>query len=1216
MEPAARLAAFARRRAVPALLALACGLAVSPVPPDPGVVQAAALAQTAGLTYRLADTWEGRPWTLTPGRYGQVADVSSAPDGTTFVLDARHQVVHVLDPDGTPRRVVPASDDVIWTARRLDAGWDGTFFVLSEGAQTGNRYDYRIDQYAADGARQAPDGRPLLSLRLYTATPRAYRDLALHPDGRIFVSRAGPENPYIQGPGPTATPTPAGSPPLNAIDVLAPDGRFLTRFGTTDLCQPDSLDVAADGTTYVVNLCPSPFGGDDGPGPTPTPRPSFASAAGQAVVPAQAAEAEREGVLVYGPDFVLRQKHRATTIDDIAVGPAGTFVSRGVELFALGEKEPLYAAPSGETYSAFYGHVVFHLDVPAGGGLVASMNHCYFQGLLDFPRPTSRPAEPFLRGALDQPELEGPTYPLRLAAGDQLAVLQGRFGIVGSRPRQAYRLTLPGENQVVQRWHPDGSLASQLGVCGQSHADRAQDVAADGTDVYTVDRNLLQRRPDDGIPTWTFWPGLADDPGVTTRLQAVSARDGQVAALDVGAGRVIVLDRAMGERARWDVGDAVPVDLALGRERIYLAESGRRRVLVHDLAGRRLADWPLHDAAQGLDVGPAGDDAGSTGDLFVLGQGGWAYRYRPHGQLVAAWPLPNEGALATDLAVGDDGRVFVSFLDATTDLPGMPGAGAGNPWLRRAGIWVFEAAAMPPTPPPPVPEACLAAPDKDAAPARLPLGNTVEVRLTVTGGCPGRVEPAQVMLVLDTSRSMSFGNVLEAAKDGALALVAGLDPRAAQVGLATFDDQSALPQPLTSDFAAVERRLAAAEAGGDTRLAEGLDAARGELTGARADPGARRVVVVVTDGAFKDEPGPAAAALRGAGVGVWFLHYPSSETSLTDRERLWTLAGDAAQVLEQPRPAALAALARELAGFRPTLGLFDRITVRDEIPANMRYVAGSARPPARVEGPLLTWSLSDVAAAQRTTLTYTLEPLAVGTWPTNVRATAVYTDALGFGGGLTFPLPWVTVYRLPRQNSIYLPYLTRGHCLRRQRPLDVVLALDTSTSMGDGVPGGGTKLDAAVTAAGTFLDLLRLPADRAALVTFDRQARPLVGLSGDRAALAAALGRVQTAEGTRIDLGLAASGAVLADGGRSEARPVVILLTDGIQSAGSTQDVLDQAGMLRARGVLVYTIGLGADVAPDLLRAVATTPGRYLASPTAADLAQVYRQLAERLACE
>ncbi len=396
----------------------------------------------------------------------------------------------------------------------------------------------------------------------------------------------------------------------------------------------------------------------------------------------------------------------------------------------------------------------------------------------------------------------------------------------------------------------------------------------------------------------------------------------------------------------------------------------------------------------------------------------------------------------------------------------------------------------------------------------------------------------------------------------------------------------------------------------------GLEAARLELTGIRQDPSARQVVLLITDGMPKDDPLPAATALAAAGIDVYVLVFSTWEFLATDLLLMQAVATYPERVVVAPRGEAVAAVVRDLTSYHTTNFLFDTITVRDVIPDNMRYVPGTAQPPATLQGNTLEWTFPNVLASETLGMAYRLEPLEVGTWPTNVEATAHYHDALGFDGDLVFPIPEVTVYTVDRRFSIYLPYLSRGQCVKPERPLDVVLALDTSTSMNDPVPGGGTKLDAALTAANQFVGLLRLPSDQAAVVTFNHTARREAGLTGDIGALRAALTGLATAQGTRIDLGLAAAGAALEDGSRPGARQVVVLLTDGIQSQGTPEDVLVAATAVKAAGALVYTIGLGADVEPELLRQVATSPDRYFESPTAADLAEIYRQISERLACE
>jgi len=94
--------------------------------------------------------------------------------------------------------------------------------------------------------------------------------------------------------------------------------------------------------------------------------------------------------------------------------------------------------------------------------------------------------------------------------------------------------------------------------------------------------------------------------------------------------------------------------------------------------------------------------------------------------------------------------------------------------------------------------------------------------------------------------------------------------------------------------------------------------------------------------------------------------------------------------------------------------------------------------------------------------------------------------------------------------------------------------------------------------------------------------------------------------GTRIDLGLATARVKLT-GARH--RPghgsVIVLLSDGIQSSGSTGLVDPEA---EAAGIVVSTIGLGADA--ELLRRIASSPSHAYVAPTGVDLASIYRRIA------
>jgi Mg-chelatase subunit ChlD len=1197
-------------------------------------VSAAPTAQTGtGVTYKLVDRWANERWKLTPGRFSEAADISSAPDGTIYVLDTTQPAIHVLERDGTPRAVLPIDTGDPdgsggWIPRRLDVGFDGDLYLLSDSNRPldGGIYPSRVE-------RLTPGGQATMLLVVGALVPRAYVDIAVRPDGRIYLSRAGLGNPYIEWPGPTPAPT-GGPRPDNSVEVFTRAGTYLASLAPPEMALPGNLDVDADGTIYVINRVPSPWG-EPPPGATVTPRPSLADpprrpGADPAAAPAQATAQPTatpppdriEGVIIFAPDHHYVETVRFSGAEDIAARPAGVFLSRNVEIFALREREPLYFGQAGRVVNAFFSRTVFNLDVTADGRLLASINHCYLQGVLVFDRPADRPATPAFVGANDAPYLEGPPFPVRLAASDEVAVLQGRFSASGPPDDRSYVATnYLFEAQSVQRWTRRGlvrsasPLRSQLGVCAGSDSWWTRDVAIDGRDIYTVDPGLVQLRPDDRLPAWSRVPSAEVDPDLSSQLVAVAADDGRAAVLDAGTASVYALDRAGTLLAAWPVArgqvNALPSDLALSGDRVYLADLGRGRILVRGLLdGADLGEWPIHD-------GPRAIAAGPTGDVFVLGRGGWGFQYHPDGTLAAAWAMPDRAFDALDIAVDVDGRVYVSYVETSPMNEADQGRDIIAFGIVQSGIWIFEPAPADPVPPTD-PAACLAVPHKTAGPARIPLGDEVEVTLSVDGRCPGTYDPVQLLVVLDTSRSMNFNDAVGRARDVLSDVLARLDPRAAEVGLVTFEEGATLKAPLSRDIATTAALAVAQGATGDTHLAPALELARQELTGPRGNPAARRIVLVVTDGVYYDDPLDSAYALIGDGVEIYALVLPTYEYAPSYRDALEILVTNPRHVFVDPTPRQVAELADGMIRYRAPLGLFERITVDDVVPANMRYIEGSAVPPATWDAArrVLSWTPVRAAASEVILLRYRLEPLAVGTWPTNVEATAPYRDVLGHDGRLVFPIPEVEVYGpQPPTRSVYLPFAARGMCFRRDKPLDVVLVMDTSSTMRERAPSGEAKIAAAQAAARTFLGELRWSIDQAALVAFDITARRAQGLTGDRTALERAIDALVTTEGTHIDLGLAEARRVLAEGGRRGARPVVVLLTDGLNNAGPAP-VLAEARALKGAGAVMYTIGLGQDVDADLLRAVATAPERYFASPTAGDLASIYRQVSEKIACD
>lgn len=1136
--------------------------------------------------YRLVETWSDAPWHAQAGHYRDAIDIASHPDGRVFVLDARlaaqlnYVALHRLDAAGQAVGLLRLpGESYNLRPLRMDFGPDGRLWLLWARAGGGRgRAQTQLQSIDLD----TPVGPSLVSLQSFAED---YRDVAVGPDGAVFLARRA-ESADL---GPAA------------VDVYR-DQVLDHSITAPELALPYGVDVAADGRVYVLHEVPPPpteGGGGGGRGPRPDPGPSAAGAQ-----PAATLADPVTGVAIFGAEHRWLETVPFDFAIDVATGPAGTFVARYGQAFALRATQPLTPVV-GQRWTG-----QLALEAAPDGRLFGSLSHCAFEGSIAFGRPEQVPVQVSLDGHIDHPALEGPAHPLRAAAGGRLALLQGRFGPSPAEDVGSLRDLMPtgGEPQVVQDWGLDGSLDSQWGVCAQTFpAGWARDVALDGQTLYhTVGANCLEQRPDQGFAGWNRCLDGQWGEGLRTVLGALGADAGRVAALDRGAAGVTVLDGGGRIQERWLLdpaggGGGMVVDLDLAGQTLVLADRGRARLQLRDLKGQLLDEWSSHDSPTAVAWGP-------EGDVYALGIGGWGLRYAADGTLKAFWSLPEDGSVPQDLAVGDDGRVYVPFLrhSATGDV------------IEGQGVWVFSPAEGPAVEPPPAPDRCRAEPDKRAAPRRILLGESVGVELSIQGSCPGRPLPLQLMVVYDTSRSMNWGYALDDARQTVLDLLSHLDPRYAEVGAVSFNDQAALVAPLGRDLASVGRKLAALSALGDTKLSGALDVALAQLRSAPQAPEQRQAILIITDANPSDDAGAALDEAQRLGIAVSAMVFEQGQDADPFFLELLSLTGGG--LLLDPTPAQLAAYAAGLAGERATPGLFQELEVRDDIPANMRYVPDSARPAASYDpvSHRLTWRLGAVAAADGLRLTYRLIPQEVGDWPTNVQADTAHVDALGHPGRLVFPVPRVLV-EAPARRAIYLPLLLRERCLSRGRPVDLVLVLDSSSSMAEPARGdqlnGPTKLDAAKAAAGAFLRFLQLPYDRAAAVGFNETATLASGLSGELDRLDKALVSLSTATGTRIDRGLEAAAAELAVARRPGALPVVILLTDGLQN-GDAAPVRRAAEDLKAAGALIYTIGLGDEVDRALLEQAASSADRFYSSPSASDLAAIYAQISERLRCE
>lgn len=175
---------------------------------------------------------------------------------------------------------------------------------------------------------------------------------------------------------------------------------------------------------------------------------------------------------------------------------------------------------------------------------------------------------------------------------------------------------------------------------------------------------------------------------------------------------------------------------------------------------------------------------------------------------------------------------------------------------------------------------------------------------------------------------------------------------------------------------------------------------------------------------------------------------------------------------------------------------------------------------------------------------------------------------------------------------------------------DIMLVIDQSGSM------AGAALDAAVAAAGVFLDATDFAYDQVGVVGFSSEAKLLSGLTTDRAVLDAALGRLVAEGGTDIAAGVDEARHVYKNPGhRPDATRVIVVMTDGRNNAGGAIAVL-AARLAKVEGARVFTIGFGSDVDLVTLGRMASNTSDSFHAPTRAELLALYGAIARRLSAD
>ncbi|PJF39700.1 MAG: VWA domain-containing protein [Chloroflexi bacterium] len=209
-------------------------------------------------------------------------------------------------------------------------------------------------------------------------------------------------------------------------------------------------------------------------------------------------------------------------------------------------------------------------------------------------------------------------------------------------------------------------------------------------------------------------------------------------------------------------------------------------------------------------------------------------------------------------------------------------------------------------------------------------------------------------------------------------------------------------------------------------------------------------------------------------------------------------------------------------------------------------------------------------------------------------------------------LAWILlVFALARPQS------GRSQEILRGEGIDIVLALDISTSMGQTDFAPQNRLEAAKSVITDFVNGREF--DRIGLVVFAQNAFQHIPPTLDYTILLSSLNEVELAndlgleDGTAIGLGIASAANMLRNS--TAMSKIIILLTDGANNAGAL-DPMTAAEAVATLGIKVYTIGVGSadsedsDLDEATLQNIAdTTDAFYFRAQDLPDLQAVYNQI-------
>ncbi|MCB0215838.1 MAG: VWA domain-containing protein [Chloroflexi bacterium] len=486
---------------------------------------------------------------------------------------------------------------------------------------------------------------------------------------------------------------------------------------------------------------------------------------------------------------------------------------------------------------------------------------------------------------------------------------------------------------------------------------------------------------------------------------------------------------------------------------------------------------------------------------------------------------------------------------------------------------------------------CVAQPDKVAAPSEIELGETVQVTLTLTDSCPQEVSPVDVMLVIDGSESMLDDQKIVNAKAAAKAFLDAMDLGQSRVGLVVFNEVAGLYSGLTQDEAYIRTRIDTITPSGRTNISAAIDLAAQELR--QQDRGLARAMIVLTDGinTVPTDPVPVAAQ-RAKDEGVILVTICAGGQC---DPGLPSAASSPDLFFDVPDASQLTELYRSLAGELQANAIVEW-TIRDVVPANMKYIDGSAVPtPDDVSREpngetVLTWRLSGVFPPAG--LSYRLEPLETGLHPTNVVATGDFKDRRGLPGDVRFPVPRV---------------LVRSEC--PPKPLEIFVLIDDSNCLAGATLNEMDSKSAIRKGVEKVLDQIALGKDTVAVIGYGDTAEIFTPLSSDRDEILAGVDRVTMRDGSaRLDLAYLKVAEELKSVRHREGVQVLTHnITDGPMMQAPELARARATALKSAYGARHYHIAVGTIAQYALLRQIAE-PGGFWTIPFGGDVITPYTE--------